>query len=118
MNNYEDSSSYRWDVWSSGGVYRVVGDSVVGGIGSAFDFDQSGEVVLVGSIALAMSVVGVTGASLSIGRPKIAAGLMVISAVVGVITVFTANIVGTVLLLIAAALAFFGGRRTSDRPGA
>ncbi len=95
-----------------------LGILVVGGIGSAFDFDQSGEVVLVGSIALAMSVVGVTGASLSIGRPKIAAGLMVISAVVGVITVFTANIVGTVLLLIAAALAFFGGRRTSDRPGA
>ena len=81
----------------------------LGGIGAAFGAGT--EVAWLGFGALAMSVVGLVGAALSIAKPRAAAVLMVISAILGVIFVFVAYILATILLLVAALLAFLGRER-------
>ena len=87
---------------------------IIGGIGGALGVDEAGTVVVAGWIALLMSIVALVGAALSIAKPKVAAALMVISAIVGVIAVFVAYVLGTVLLIIAAFLAYLGRRKQSD----
>ena len=87
----------------------------VGGVGAALGDGESEEVILLGLGALVMSVVGLVGAALSVAKPRAAAALMATSAIVGVILVFVAYIFATVLLLIAALLAFLGRKSASAK---
>ena len=57
---------------------------------------------------MAASVVGLVGAVLSMAKPRLAASLMLVSAIVGVVAVFVAYLLATLLLLIATALTFLG----------
>lgn len=59
-------------------------------------------------VAIVASIVGLVGAVLSMAKPRLAASLMLVSAVVGVIAVSAAYILGTILLAIGAALTFLG----------
>ena len=61
-----------------------------------------------------MSVVALVGAALSIAKPRMAAGLMLLSAIVGVIAVSAFYAIAGVLLLIAASLAFQGRRKPKE----
>lgn len=79
----------------AGGFFEAVG---VGGA----------EIAGPGFWALAMSVVGLVGAALAIGKPRIAAGAMVVSAIGGTISISLFYAPAAVLLLIAALLAFLG----------
>ena len=87
---------------------------LIGGLGGALGVEEAGTVVVGGSIALLMSIVGLIGAALSIAKPRVAAALMGISAIVGLIAVFAAYVLGTVLLIIAAILAFLGRQRDTE----
>ena len=92
-----------------------------GGVGVALDESEGEQIVVLGMVALLMSIVGLVGAALSIAKPRAAAVLMALSAIVGVVLIFVAYIVATVLLLIAAVLAFLGrkegrGSLPSSRP--
>ena len=58
--------------------------------------------------AMGMSVVGLVGAALAIAKPRIAAGGMLVSAVLGTIFISLFYLPAAVLLLIAAILAFLG----------
>jgi hypothetical protein len=58
-----------------------------------------------------MSVLGLVGAALSIATPRLAALLMLISAVVGLIAISVGYIMATILWGIAALLAFLGRER-------
>ena len=89
---------------------------VAGGIAGALEVQEGATVAALGLAALLASVVGLVGASLSMTRPRAAAGLMVLSAVVGVFTISVAYALATVLLLIAAILAFLGRREADRRP--
>ena len=82
----------------------------VGGIGGAIDVEGAETVVALGWVALLMSIVGLVGASLSMAKARVAASLMLLSAIVGVIAVSAAYALATVLLIIAAIFAFFGQR--------
>ena len=81
---------------------------IVGGIGGAFEAEGAETIVIGGWIALLMSVVALVGAAITMAAPKVAAGFMVVSAIVGVIAISAAYVLATVLLLIAGLLAFIG----------
>ena len=84
----------------------------VGGIGAAFG--EGTDVAWLGFGALVMSVGGLVGAALSIAKPRIAAVLMVVSAVFGLIFISFGYVLATVLLLVAALLAFLGRERKGN----
>ena len=88
---------------------------LVGGIGVALDESEGNQIVVLGMVALLMSIVGLVGAALAMAKPRAAAMLMALSAIVGIVVIFLAYIVAMVLLLIAAALAFLG--RNEKRGG-
>ncbi len=79
-----------------------------GGLGAAVDAPEVGTVTTRAFVVLAASIVGLVGAALSVAKPRMAASLMVVSAVVGVIAIFAAYILATVLLSIGALLTFLG----------
>ena len=89
---------------------------IFGGIGAGLGVEEGEQVIGLGFGALLMSVIALVGAALAIGKPKVSAGLMAISAVVGVILVSAAYVLATVLLLIAALLAFLGRRSGAGGP--
>lgn len=83
-------------------------------VGGAFGLPDAEIVTVVSVIALIMSIVGLIGATLSIAKPRIAASLMLVSAIVGLICIFVAYMLASLLLLLAALFAFLGrGRRAS-----
>ena len=86
----------------------------LGGLGSALEVEEAETVVIGGWVALGMSIVGLTGAALSVAKGRVAALLMLISAVVGVIAISAAYAVGAVLFLIAACLAFLGREKGKE----
>ena len=59
-------------------------------------------------MAFVASVVGLVGGAIAIAQPKAAAILMLVAAIVGVISISAAFVPATILLLIAALLAFLG----------
>jgi len=59
-------------------------------------------------VAFVASVVGLVGGAIAIAQPKAAAILMLVAAIVGVISISAAFVPATILLLIAALLAFLG----------
>ena len=79
---------------------------IVGGIDAAFG--GSTEIAWLGFGAIGMSVVGLVGAALSMAKPRVAAGLMVASAVLGTIFISLFYVVAAALLIIAALLALLG----------
>lgn len=84
---------------------------LVGGVGAAFELEEAGTVVGLGLAAIGLSVVGLVGAALSIAKPRVAAVLMLVSAIGGLIAVSVAYVLGTILLIIAAVFAFFGRKQ-------
>ena len=58
--------------------------------------------------AMGMSVVGLVGAALAIAKPRIAVGLLLLSAVLGTIFISLFYVPAAVMLVIAALLAFLG----------
>ena len=88
----------------------------IGGIGSAFDAEGADSIVVQGYVALGASVVGLVGGVLSLAKPRFAAGMMAVSAIVGVIAVFVAYLAGGLLLLIGALLAFLGRNEARSNP--
>lgn len=80
-----------------------------GGVTGALGDEETGTTLAIAcTIAIVASIVGLIGAIISPGKPKLGAGLMLASAIIGIIAVFVAYILGAVLLLIGALLAFIG----------
>lgn len=80
----------------------------LGGVGAAFGAEDAGTVVGGSVAAIGLSILGLVGAALSIAKPRTAATLMIISAIGGLIAIFVAYILATILLVIAALFAFLG----------
>ena len=88
------------------GVGEIVEDSTV--------TSEGREIVWLGVVALIASLVGLVGAALAIAKPRISATAMLLAAIVGFICVFVAYIIGGLLLLVAAILAFLGRKEASQ----
>ncbi len=99
---------------SVAGFIGAVFALVVGGIGGALNLEDAGTVTSLAFVALGSSIVGLVGATLSMAKPRLAASLMLVSAIVGVIAVSMAYALATALLLIGAAMTFFGRNENRD----
>ena len=84
------------------GAAEVVGEMSGEGAGAGE------EIAALGLMAFVASVVGLVGGAIAIGKPKAAAVLMLVAAIVGLISISFAFIPATILLLIGALLAFLG----------
>jgi hypothetical protein len=69
------------------------------------------KILILGPVAVAISLLGLVGAMLSTTKPRLAALLMLISALAGLIVIFIAYIMAAIPLGIAALLAFLGRER-------
>jgi hypothetical protein len=87
---------------------------IVGGLGSAFEAEGSGTVTGLGFAAIFVAVIGIVGAALSKGRPKVSALLQALSGVGGFIAVSAFWLLSGPLLLIAALLAWLGRPREAS----
>ena len=85
-----------------------------GGLGQALDAEGAGMVTSLGFLALGASIVGLVGAALSMGKPRLAASLMFVSAFVGTVAVSYAYVFAALLLVIGAGLTFLGRHRRAS----
>lgn len=93
-----------------GGVFGIIAGllaMLVGGAGAAFEATDSGTVIGLG-VAVFIGVLAIVGGALAPRYPKAAAIIQLISCVTGFIAISLFWIFSGILLLIGAALAFFG----------
>ncbi len=100
---------------SIGGFIGAIVALAIGGIGGALGAEGAETVTTGAFVALGASIVGLVGAVLSMAKPRLAASLMLVSAVVGVIAIFAAYILATVLLAIGAGLTFLGRKENRSQ---
>ena len=94
-----------------GGLAGLIGGAcalAVGGIGEAFGAEGAEEIIGLGWLAFVAGIGGLIGAGMAMTKPKIAAALMAIAGIVGLIAVSLAYVFATALFGIAALLAFLG----------
>lgn len=94
-----------------GGLAGLLGGAcalAVGGIGEALGAEGAEEVIGLGWLAFVAAIGGLIGAGLSMKKPKVAAILMAVAAVVGLVAVFVAYLFATVLFGLGALFAFLG----------
>ena len=80
---------------------------VFAGAGAAFQVEEAGFLAGLGGLAWVASVFGLIGASIAIAKPRAAVTFMIISAIMGIISVIT-YIPGAILLIIASIFTFIG----------
>ena len=90
------------------GIVSAVLALLVGGLGGAFDAEGAGTVVGLGWSALGFSLLGLVGAALSLAKPRIAAGIMLVASVAVGISISLFAVIAMPLFLVAALLAFLG----------
>lgn len=101
-----------------GGLFGIAGSLFalgVGALGSAAGTVGASQVVGLGWVALALSVVGILGAALALARPKLSGILMLVSAIGGLVAISFGYIVAAPLLFLGGILALVR-RRTPARP--
>ncbi|WP_052810145.1 hypothetical protein [Streptomonospora alba] len=97
-----------------GGVFGIIGGlaaMLVGGLGAAFEAQDSGSIVGWGFAAVFFGVAGIVGGALARGASKTAALLLLLSCVGGFIAVEMAWLIAGPLLIVGAGLAWFGRRK-------
>ena len=82
--------------------------TVAGGLADAFGAEEGAEIAGMGAIGWVASIVGLAGGAMALAKPRTAAILMVLAALVGLIVNGYFFIPGAVLLAVAALLAFLG----------
>ena len=82
----------------------------VGGLGSAVGDSEGEKIAGLGVLALLLSIVAVVAAALAIAKPRLAAALMSITGIVSLFPTYGWAFPATILLLVAALLAFLGRR--------
>jgi hypothetical protein len=80
----------------------------VGGIGSAVGAQDAGMVGGLGIFALVLAIVGLAGAGLALSKPRLSAGLLLASGLLGFLAVSLFWLFAGLLLIPASAFAFFG----------
>lgn len=108
-------------VGAFGGIAGFTGGIIVlvlSGVGGIFALEGAGGMAVQSLVALAMSVLGLVGAALSIAKPRLAALFMVIAAVFGVIAISVGYSMAAIPKRIAAMRAFLGRERQAPAPPA
>lgn len=101
-----------------GGIVGIIGSFFalfVGGVDAALSDTGTSSIIGGGWMAMFLSVLGIIGAVMVRGKPKVGGILMLIAAIGGFISIFMAYFLSGVLLLIAGLMGVF--RKEKDQPG-
>lgn len=94
------------------GILALILGAAGSGLGSLADdaqiIEEAGMIGARGVFAILISIIALVGACLSLAKPKVAAIIMLIAALSGLIAVGWAAILGGILLIIGAIFAFLG----------
>lgn len=93
-----------------GGIFGLLGAGFalfVGGLGGVFGMAGAKQIVTLGWLAIVASIIGLVGAGLVTSRTKLAGGLMLFAAILGLISISFGYLFATILLGIAGILALF-----------
>tara|TARA_Y100000588_G_C14226434_1_gene913363 strand:+ start:854 stop:1213 length:360 start_codon:yes stop_codon:yes gene_type:complete len=101
-----------------GGLFILLLGGVGQGLGAITDdaqyaqeFEQVG---MRGIYAILISIVALVGACLSIAKPKIAAAIMLVSALIALVAIYGAAILGSILLAVGSLFAFLGRNESKN----
>lgn len=86
-----------------GGIFGVMGAMIalfIGGVDAAVNSSGQSEIIGLGWAAVAFSILGIVGASIVKGKPKLGGGFMTIAAVAGIICISMFYILPGILLII------------------
>ena len=89
-------------IGSAAGFVAAVIALFIGGVGVALEAEGASKITSLAFGAIGASIVGLVGGALSIAKPRFAAVLMVLSAVVGAISISAFYALGAALLVIGA----------------
>ncbi|QQE78097.1 DUF4064 domain-containing protein [Alicyclobacillus sp. SO9] len=95
------------------GVIAAITAMFIGGVGGAFGANGASTITSLGWGALFASIVGLIGSILVSGKPKVAAVLMLIGGIAGIISVSYFYILPGILLIIPGIMSFFVKPKTS-----
>lgn len=87
----------------------------VGGIGDIFQAEGAETVLGLGWAAIPLSIVGIVGGGLSLGKPKVAWILQLISGIGGCVALSLFFLPATIMLIVGAGLAFFSRKEVSSK---
>lgn len=93
-----------------GGIFAIIGGilaMIVGAAGAAVEAPEGGSVILLGIAALILGALGIVGASYVKSKPKTGGGLMIISALGGLLAISGFYIPAAILLMIAGLMGVF-----------
>ena len=97
-----------------GGIFGIIGALIalmIGGVDAAFSDTGESSIISAGWIAVLLSIVGIVGSIMVRKRPKVGGILMLIAAIGGLICIFIAYILSTILLGIAGLMGVFRKER-------
>lgn len=91
-----------------GGFFGLLGGIaalMIGSFGEAFNFAGYSDIMLLGTLAIVVSITGIIGAVLVKNKPKLGGILMILSGIIGFISIFVFYIIGGFFLVLAGILA-------------
>ena len=91
-----------------GGIFGLLGGIaavIIGTFFDAFGATGSSDIIITGSIAIIVSIIGIIGAILARNKPKLGGILMIVSGIIGFICIFVFYILGGIFLVIGGILA-------------
>ena len=91
-----------------GGFFGLVGGIAalfIGSFGEAFNFAGYSDIMILGTLAIVVSITGIIGAILVKKKPKLGGILMILSGIIGFISIFVFYIIGGFFLVIGGILA-------------
>ncbi|MBE3556190.1 MAG: hypothetical protein IMW91_03825 [Firmicutes bacterium] len=97
------------------GLIAVIFVLFVEGIGHVFQAEGAETVLRLGWAAIPLSIVGIVGGGLSLGKPTVFRILQLISGIGGLIVISLFFIPATIMLVVGAVLAFFGRKEVSPK---
>src|SRR5699024_10083859 len=89
------------------GILAAILAIFIGGVCAAFAASDSDSIIGLGFSALLASVLGIVGAALVKGKPKVGSLLMFIAGIWGIISISAFYVVSGILLIIAAIIGLF-----------
>lgn len=91
-----------------GGFFGLIGGIaaiVIGSFGEAFNFAGYSDIMILGTVAIVVSITGVVGAVLVKKNPKLGGSIMVLSGIMGFICIFVFYILGGIFMVIGGLMA-------------
>jgi len=87
------------------GLVGGIGALIIGSFGEAFNFAGYSDIMIMGTVAIIVSIAGIIGAILVKKNPKLGGILMILSGIIGFICIFVFYMLGGIFLVLGGLMA-------------